>query len=234
MGYYKDIETISSVLSVALAVLAGDYARIWLENIIVSGEGVRGKLLVLALVLCIVVVLSQISEIIIKRIINCSKTVRKVLLGRQYLEGTWIDKTQHMKDVVGYGIIEISSDSDSIYINGQSFSKDFRAKGAFTGHTNAIEWPEITFVQSGGNDSGSVQGFKSLHILENNGGVPNHWTGTFSDQLDEDKEGMGPHLVLYSTEAWKVTDKNIINKLNSPEYREKTLKALINNFFKSD
>lgn len=218
---YKELVTISSMLGVAFAVIAGGFARDWLYDKGVSND------LVLILVLCFIVALSEISGLIIKRIISWSRVLRTFLLGRQYLEGTWIDMVKCNGNIVGYGLITVSSDLGSIYINGQDYSIAIEPQGTFESHNLIIDWPKITYIysaQSPGKNNPLIEGISILNIHENIGSTPNHWTGVFVDLFDENNN-------RFHTEAWKIKDKSVIDKLKTPELREDSLKELIKKYF---
>lgn len=229
MSNYKDLATTSSIFSISFALIVGNYAKNWLDNVVYGGQ--NGELPVLFIVLCIIITISQISDIAIKQLIKRLKILRQLLLGRQFLEGTWIDRVKYKEETIGYGIIVVSSDLDFIYLNGQDFSKNFEFQYSFEGHTNIIEWPKITVVFSGGHFSPSLQEIMIINILENGETKPNHWTAVFSSQSHRKYENIMHGSQIYYTEAWKVTDKSKINDLHSPN-RESILKNLANEYFK--
>lgn len=87
MSNYKDLATTSSIFSITFALIVGNYAKNWLDNIVVYGRQ-NGEHPVLLIVLCIIIAISQISDIVIKQLIKRLKILRQLLLGRQFLEGT--------------------------------------------------------------------------------------------------------------------------------------------------
>jgi hypothetical protein len=233
MSNHGYLTIISSILSLSLAVLAGTYARHLLGETYNTNYG-------LAIVLCIIIAISQNSTIAIKFIINRSELIKKIILHREYIDGTWIDIVRHKDEIIGYGIIVVSTDSDFIHINGQDFSKKFKWQYPFAGRTNIINWPDLTVIFTGGQFSPSLPSLLMIHIQDNTRSVepwyepavPNHWTAKFSSQSHRKNENFEHSHLIYSTEAWKITDKGIIHKLNAPESTESTLEELVNKYFK--
>jgi len=93
MSKYKDLAAISSAIGVIFALIIGIFAKDWLADII--NKESPFLVLVIVPVIFIIIALSKIPDIVIKHLIKKSETIRKRLLGRQYLDGTWIDRVKY-------------------------------------------------------------------------------------------------------------------------------------------
>jgi hypothetical protein len=57
----------------------------------------------------VVVITFQLLQFIFNTIFEMSKDVRKILLGREFVEGTWLDLLSHGDTQIAYGVTRIVS-----------------------------------------------------------------------------------------------------------------------------
>ena len=217
MDHYKVLAVTSSTLSVVVALILGNIANYFLID---NG-------LLLLVVLSLIILLSSIYTIIINFFINSVSAVRRIILGRQYLEGLWIDRVTRNDAVIGYGLITVSSDLENIRINGEWYDPAFKQKGeTFQSYHLKIEWPLITFIHSAHRPdkahTPTINGITVIDIQENIRGPPTQWTGYFTDTLEN---------TYNNTIAYKITDKALIRKLTNSMTKKDAIKEFVGKTF---
>lgn len=219
MDHYKELSKVTSIIGIAIAAVIGDFCRDWLRDQKVNSG------LVLFIAVVFVVIVSQLSKLLINRFLNWAMWLRRLWLSHQFLEGVWIDIVKCQGNPIGFGVITVTGDADSIYFGGQDYFTSVESPGTFQSHAVIINWPIVTYTYSAhrGNKLNPLSsGFCQLRIEENVLGPPNHWTGVFIDLFDGTR---------HDVEAWKIEDKSTIKNLADPQKRKDTIKDLTLRYF---
>lgn len=123
-----------------------DFTR-WSKTIITSIIGVLSGVLikgmeitennfgiVLIAVIILIVVISKVVEFSINTVISKSKSIRKLLLGKNFIEGYWVEGVidiSEINKVESLAIIKITFIENHYSISGESFALDNKLRGSF-------------------------------------------------------------------------------------------------------
>ena len=119
----------------------------------------------ISLFVLVTIILIPIISTVGTLIVNNSKFLRKLILGNQFIEGSWTDYTTRNEYKKSFGIITIKFVSGNYIIEGNDYLEDGSLESSFT--TSAIEasWPSILFVHKANriSEEGSlVDGFSQF------------------------------------------------------------------------
>jgi len=214
---YNELADLIFILTVLIALFLNDIAH----------EIIVDNLVLLLISGFIIAVLSKIFPVLIKSIMYGNKNVRKKLLGKEYLEGKWIDEVRCNNEVIGYGLITVSSNLDSIRIDGEWYDTALNQKlDNFHSEHLQMEWPVITFVHQAHRgdkkEKPSIKGITVITIQVNIDSAPNQWIGYYVDELDS---------CYNNTVAYKILDRSIIKKLENTNTKKDAIKELIGKNF---
>lgn len=94
----------------------------------------------------VTIVLSPIISLTGSLLVNKSRSVRKALLGSEFIEGYWTDYTTRNELKKTFGIITITYNNGGYTIQGNDYLEDGTLESSF--HSTALEsnWPSILFV----------------------------------------------------------------------------------------
>lgn len=171
--------------------------------------------------LIVVTLTFQLFKFIFETIFEMSEVVRKILLGREFVEGTWLDLLSHGGVPFACGVTRIVSSGSSLRITGEDYDIDSNSCGYYAVDMLLFEFPKIKYkytYQKSDNKGLAQEGFGEIQFMERNG-RPIKYAG-FSFNLKEDRR--------VTFESWKVEDKEILARLDKPESE----RSAIFDFFK--
>ena len=118
--------------------------------------------------------------------LETSKDVRKILLGREFVEGTWLDLLSHGDTQIAYGVTRIVSSESSLRITGLDYDLNAEHTGYYSVDMLMFEFPKIKYkytYQKSDNQGLAQEGFGEIQFTERNG-PPSKYAG-FSFNLME-------------------------------------------------
>ena len=137
MDRYKSISQLSNAFGVALGVILANISTNWLNQY-------SPPLLFSILFMLIVVGVSfQLTIFIFNTIFDRLKILRRLLLGHQYVEGTWIVEVFSNNNLMGIGITRFESANNSLRWSGLHYDLEGNIKGAVSGQIFELKWPLI-------------------------------------------------------------------------------------------
>ena len=172
--------------------------------------------------LVVVTVTFQVLKFIFDAIFEMSENVRKILLGREFVEGTWLDLLSHGGIPFACGVTRIVSSGSFLRITGEDYDLESSSSGYYSVDMLVFEFPKIKYkytYQKSDNQGLAQEGFGEIQFMERNG-RPTKYAG-FSFNLKEDRR--------VTFESWKVESKEILARLDDPESERNA----IFEFFKS-
>lgn len=218
MDRLKRMHRLSLAISIGVGVVIGQKASVWVE------QYYKSVWLSPLVALIIFAICFQFLTYLLENLFDGSKRLRKILLGRQFVEGTWLDLMSKEAKPFSYGISYIKSfELSSLRISGEDFDLEGNNCGHYYSDLIKVEWPTIKYTytyQHSSNPQLSCQGLGELQFIEREG-PPNRYRGSFFDILEGKRN---------TFEGWKVKDSKLLNQLDNPN----TQKEAILNFFKVD
>ncbi len=149
-------------------------------------------------------------------------SLRKFVLGEQYIEGVWIDRVQSGGGMEFFGLINISPDDEKLCFSVENVDRTGGGSGRLVAKQIQMEWPTIVFKSEGNSREPKYnEGIVSLQF-EGIQGVPNRFSGGCLDK------NLIPPVVI---EGWRITDEDMLKDLQDPEKRKQSLQKLIANYF---
>jgi hypothetical protein len=149
---------------------------------------------------------------------DSSRILRRLFLGKQLIEGTWLDLLKRGTDPVGYGFSRLEYDGSSVRLGGEDFLLDGTAQGHYQADLVELEWPKIRYkytYQSSADAGVSSQGYGEAQFIERDG-PPTHYVGFFFDLVE------GKRI---SFEGWRVTDRALLSELDDVAARRSAIVA---------
>ncbi len=173
----------------------------------------------------IIIISFIILQFLLNKLVNSSR-INRIILGEQYIAGTWIEVIyNNEKDKeVGYGIKRISYDNDLLNYEGDNFDiKALTHTGSFSANFLALKFPYINYKYTW-DKNGSFEkheGIGQVKFIKRTKKVPIVMTGFFIDL----KEGQ-----KFNFTSWKITDNEILQKIENPKTHKETLISTIRQF----
>jgi hypothetical protein len=204
------VSQLSSALSVGIGVAIAQVFTDWILK--------KGLPPWFPLISALVVVITtfQLLQFTFDTIFEMSAGVRKLLLGREFVEGTWLDLLSHDGVPFAYGITRIVSTGASLRITGEDYDLDASSTGFYRIDMLMFEFPKIKYkytYQKSDNPGLAQEGFGEIQFMERNG-PPKKYAG-FSFNLKDDRR--------VTFESWKVENKDIFVQLENPESEQKAI-----------
>ncbi len=211
----KFLEITKSAASGLIGITSGYFLKKYLN------ANTEEKIWVIVVVAIILFVVISFFNWAITKIVDNSKSLRKLLLGKDFLEGCWIqkitDESMHERPVI-YSKVYISYDDGSYKVTGESFDKDgnFTANfhSQFSEYSNHIlKYPfTITTLE---NQEKKVFGTSKLTFSSTNE-LPKRYLGIVYSNLREKpvyikaKKLQGESTIDLKTEIGRTAFKNLI------------------------
>jgi len=139
-----------------------------------------------------------------------SKWVRRRLLGRQFVEGTWFIEIRLNNELTGFAVSRIEADGTSLRWSGEHYDLEGQILGSVKGKVIEIDWPKIRYsYESDRDDPNNLhrEGYGERTFMEQDG-PPVGFNGQFIDHLSGEKK---------RTRAWKVKNKEESAELRNPQ-----------------
>lgn len=177
------------------------------------------------------IILVTISIIIMKFFVGSlfvrSRTLRRILLGKQYVEGTWFDIMRKNNEVVEIGFSRISYTHKEVQFCGEDYNLEMDQCYPFHADIVQINWPTLHYVYTANRSDTkeeTIKGYGELDFQKELRGSPKKYSGKYFVLRGTDK---------ISFEGIKVNerkDKRLIELLDEPATRKKALRQLLEKY----
>lgn len=138
MNRLERFATFASVAGIATGVALTEAVRQSLERLPAGVD--------IAAVVGIVLVSAGLVREVFEQTVERSSRLRRIVLGRRYVEGSWIDFVTRDNLPPLVGITSIEPSGSSLRYGGTNFSAYGEYLGTFTTTTVAFQWPELRFT----------------------------------------------------------------------------------------
>ena len=206
MRPFKRISSIASAFGVSSGVVVARSASKWLENQDID------EVLILAISIAIVAILTQVTRIFVRSLVENTKLGRRLILGRQYIEGVWIDLVQEGGEPKAVGLTRINIIEGELKISGDDYDIDGLHTGHYVCDFHYVDWPRIRYVYSyqySDDDNIIKQGLGEF-LFDDTGISPIRYSGHFFD-IQGGKR--------FRFEGWKLKDRKKLKELRTPKGR---------------
>jgi hypothetical protein len=219
MNRFERLATLATAVGIGVGVVIASASRAMLTRHQIPSAYVT------AIDALVITVASLAVRLLTEEVALNWRFVRKLLLRRQFVEGTWIDVVQRDGAPSVIGIVRFEPSGSFISYSGENL--DVRT-GAYLGHFStemvANAWPRIRFKYTAFDHASSsdpfVQGFGELQFLGEMR-YPDRYVGYCIDSLRGQR-----HLI----EGRRITDTATICALTSPHQRAATAVKLASAF----
>lgn len=216
MDRLKKLSQLSSVVSIAVGVGIAKEFTDWIIKFNLPSWFPHVTAVI------VVVITFQFLKFIFEAIFDMSVTMRRILLGHQFIEGTWLDIMSHNGKPISYGVTRIVSSGSSFRISGEDYDLNANNTGFYSLDMLVFEFPKIKYkytYQRSDSLGLAQEGFGEFQFRERNG-APVKYAG-FTFDLGEGKR--------ITFEGWKVENKAVLSLLDKPA----SDKEAILSFFRS-
>ena len=198
-----------SAVGVGTGVVIAHVANKW----IIKSE-VPDSILVIVAVIIIVVTTELLRFLFDSCLLNWPP-IRRLILGRYYVEGTWLDRMKKDNKMIAIGVTRIQADDQSIMISGGDESED-GATGRYNTELHSLGWPCVGYMYrySRSDADNTASGLVEMQF-EPRGGPPKRYSGDYLDPTDGRK---------ISFEGWRIEDPDLLRELDDPVERKKAIR----------
>lgn len=212
MDNYKRISTLSAVVPAAASVAISKCLTDTLS------AHLSGYPLLLAANICAYAVCYHVSAAILTHLLVSVSAVRRLLLGRQYVEGTWVLRAFRGASTEQITILRYEPAEGGLRWSGTSYKQDGSLKGGVAASVFFIDWPRMRHTYEAHRTEGAVlaQGGYGERMFIERHGPSVQFTGFFVDF----RTG-----VRHDTEARKIEDNATLKALDDPDELRRFLTA---------
>lgn len=219
MDAYKQTNKLFELISIGLAVAITKTIADWLSTTPFIQNNIA---LTWIVSIILVVLLNETLSFIFQASYEKFKFLRQLVLGNQFVEGTWIEFVTQDEKINSIGIANISSNGYELKIDGHNFDLKGNLTYAFssTANMSRIEWPVFRYVYEDWPLKGVKDTIEGVGYIKfgPTGGRPTMYAGGFTHI------GIG---VIIGIEGRLITDKNELIALNTPTEMRKALKKYL-------
>lgn len=214
-SFYKFIET---VLIVVILAIEGNIVEC------VKKSQLKEEWLILLVSVVLLIFIFKLLGWLIEKAVENSKRIRAIILGDDYIEGTWFDIVE-IGGYKFYGLLNITYKEGKIEQSGEQIATDGSPKNTWNTIASQYEGNTLTVIYR--------VNYFAEEIVEQRLGIstmdfskpekqfcPNTFSGTFYD--------MSKDFDTKSFRGFKVTNPDILFKLSNPESKPQATKELIN------
>lgn len=180
MKQLKNFNRYNSAFSAAVGVTASQIATVLIKNILLP----EWFLFIFRLVIFAITwgVIHFLVQVGFERL----KIIRKIIFGKQFIEGTWIDLMFDGENPISFGISRIDFLGSKIVFGGEYFDLKGYNAGLFSAEMFSVEWPILQYKYSyhhSSNQQLSKEGNGRLQFIPR-AGIPKRYKGHYFDLLE--------------------------------------------------
>lgn len=152
---YQAVSRFSLAGGVAVGLALTTAAESWLDNKNASAGVMFGAGLLLTVVSVLAV--TRVVEMLVQH----NPSLRRFLMGRQWVEGAWIDVVRYQDRASVIGICRFDADGDGLRFSGENFSLNgdsVVSSGTFQTDGVSVVWPMVRFTYQAREDRPPVAG----------------------------------------------------------------------------
>jgi hypothetical protein len=129
--------------------------------------------------------LTVVKELLAVRLLE-SSWLRRHLLGREYVEGTWVDVVFYSNSEPRVGIVHIGSRKSGLTYSGENLDSEGRFAGHFTADGLKVDFPRIVFhyTEDGGGENPLLTGVGVISF-DRPQGPPGRYSGYCLDAVEK-------------------------------------------------
>jgi hypothetical protein len=218
MNRYKSVSTFINTSALAMAVTIGNFVRQWLSTYDMPSW------VVFVFSFAVLAIILPWFQTWLCQLLGAVPRLRKLLLGRQYVEGSWIDVVRFNDGRELFGIVRIEPDGNSLRYGGENYDRKANYCGNFASKMIEADFPVISFKYL---DNPSMretysEGIAVLTFEEQDAARPVRYTGACVDYYHAEAEAI---------EAWKIETRGDLQRLADPSQRKAVVLSLIETFF---
>jgi hypothetical protein len=180
----RAIHTISLTASVLVAELGASWV---VEHFQDENDRYDRHLLPLVVAVVIVIYASHTIQDLLEFLLESSTRLRRRLLGRQYIEGTWFVIFLVNEKPRSFGITRIELAGTSVQFSGEDFLVGKEGRGHYLTDFTLLDWPKLKYkytYQVSDSREISHQGYGEAQFLGVDGSSPLEFEGFFFELIE--------------------------------------------------
>ncbi len=218
MDRQKLIQNLEATIGAAVGVVLSQQT----SHLITKLFHIQGAAITFAIIIVTASII--ITKFLIGSLFVRSKTLRRILLGKQYVEGTWFDIMRINNKVAEIGFSRISYTHKDIQFWGEDYELEMDQCFPYRADMVQMNWPTLHYVytanRSDTEEKGS-KGYGELDFQKELRGCPKKYSGKYFILRGTDK---------VSFEGVRINErkhKTLIRLLEEPATRKKALHQLL-------
>jgi hypothetical protein len=218
MDALKRLQTMQSTLGVAVGVVLSEHTVAWAKQWF-ANPGASG-ILSLVVVAASVVVVKFMASIAFEK----SKRVRRMLLGRQYIEGTWFDVMRAGGKIAEMGISWIRYEDLEIKYCGEDYDLTLNYCSPYEADMVQLKGQVLMYKYTARRpDNGNLgtQGYGELQFSPGRNGIPNKYAGSYFVLHGKEK------LSFDGFKLDETHDRELLELLDHGKTRKEALRRLL-------
>ncbi len=171
------VSRVAGGIGVALGVTLGQQLFVWLAKHSLP------PWFSLILTLAAVVILSDIIREATSNLVSISRPLRRLILGRQDIEGTWIEVTGKNGEVRYVSLIRLEIEDETVRISGENFDEEGKRDGTFLSDMLVVTWPVLKYKFTAVRAAGKIPSYTAYGQIQfaERDGPPTRYHGFFLD-----------------------------------------------------
>ena len=225
MNNYENVKELETGVGVAVGVVVTEYTTDFITQMIkIPGSTIIWLIIVIALSIAL-------SRYVLGIWFNHSKILRKLLIGNQFIEGTWFDTMKTESGIIEIGFSRIKYSQKKIDYWGEDYDLVNHQTSPYDAIMVKLEWPDFHYIYSAyrtDKDEENTKGYGKLSFERRPGNCPKKYTGKYI------AFGGSRNISFIGIKLDEKEHKEWIAKLDKPELRKKCLQELHKKFNKQE
>ncbi|MCZ6703107.1 MAG: hypothetical protein O6940_08710 [Ignavibacteria bacterium] len=221
MDRQKLIQDFEATIGLAVGVVISQNTSHLITKWITTGE-------ITVMFAIVVITLSvYIMKFFIGSLFVQSRTLRRFLLGRQYIEGTWFDIMRKDNKVAEVGFSRISYTHKNIEFSGEDYNLEMDQCFPFRAEIVKMHWPTLHYVYTSNRSDTKEQttkGYGEIDFQTERRGSPKKYVGKYFVLRGTEK------IFFEGIKLNEKKDKTLIDLLDDPAHRKEALKQLLKKY----
>ncbi len=174
----------------------------------------------LLLLIVIVVLLGRLAEFFIKELVLRARWLRRIIMGAQFIEGTWIDKVVTDNNIESIALLTIVFENSRFEINGESLDLAGERLGTFRTYISEYENWELRYAYHGMNKRKQdvrIDGYGEYHFVRGD-----QMPLTFSGFLHDSR-----HMKQVLVQVEKVYHSELLQAVRTREGKKRIIELFL-------
>ena len=215
MDKLKRLSQVIVSMSLAFSAVIAQQASSWVES-----QAASPAWLPPVVALAIVSGGSYVLRLVLEIVFESSRWLRRLLLGRQFVEGTWFDLSVEDGQPIIVGVSRVEFSGTTVRFSGEDFAVDGTRQGHYLADLTSLEWPKLKYKYTYHVSDApqlSKQGYGEAQFIERDG-PPKEYVGFYFELL------VGKRVTY---EGWRVEDPEILAQLDDRVRRRHVIKNFL-------